>query len=88
MCVILHQADTDVVVLTSAVLTITTMLPLIPAYVSPWLPELFDNSLDNTTWFELGNQILLTHELEVYDRTIRPQIIKGCPLFAQLGPEC
>ncbi|XP_074606956.1 hamartin-like isoform X2 [Acropora palmata] len=36
------KADTDVVVLTSAVLTITTMLPLIPAYVGPWLPELFD----------------------------------------------
>ena len=42
MCVILHKADTDVVVLTSAVWTITTMLPLIPAYVGPWLPELFD----------------------------------------------
>ncbi|XP_044175884.1 hamartin-like isoform X2 [Acropora millepora] len=36
------KADTDVVVLTSAVLTITTMLPLIPTYVGPWLPELFD----------------------------------------------
>ncbi|KAK2566005.1 Hamartin, partial [Acropora cervicornis] len=40
--IVRKQADTDVVVLTSAVLTITTMLPLIPAYVGPWLPELFD----------------------------------------------
>lgn len=55
------------------------------AYITKGQKEHF---LDNTTWFELGNQNLLTYEVEVYDRTTRPQIIKGCPLFAQLGPEC
>lgn len=34
-----------------------------------------EHFLDNTTWFELGNQNLLTYEVEVYDRTTRPQII-------------
>lgn len=36
------KSDSDVVVLTSGILTITTLLPLVPASIGPWLHDLFD----------------------------------------------
>lgn len=39
---LLTQSDSDVVVLTSGILTITTLLPLVPASIGPWLHDLFD----------------------------------------------
>lgn len=36
------KVDTDAVVLESAVLIITTMLPMVPVSIGPWLPELFE----------------------------------------------
>lgn len=36
------QGDTDVVVLTSGILTITTLLPLVPVSIGHWLQHLFE----------------------------------------------
>ena len=69
------QGDTDVVVLTSGVLTLTTLLPLVPASIGHWLQHLFD-IFTRLSYFRARRQgemrftMILDKKLCSYDRAL------------------
>lgn len=72
------QTSKELVVLTSALLVVTAILPLVPSYLASFLPDLFDIFIDLATIRQtkrLGKEGIVEGGREEVRQ------IKGCPVL-------